>query len=133
MSEEGWRERGPTVEAGTSLKCQRHHNSRGAKQRLLAGLKPAKKPARPSGANKNLHLLAPILPPCTRLYVGGEDGKIERENEPRCLSSERPQKSSARQKNNCLSLILLGERKIYIYISHVEKLCEVNDVSWKYL
>jgi len=37
-----------TVEAGTSLKCQRHHNSRGAKERLLAVLEPAKKPARRS-------------------------------------------------------------------------------------
>lgn len=34
---------GPSKEAGTSLKCQRHHNSRGAKERLLAVLEAGKK------------------------------------------------------------------------------------------
>ena len=50
-------------EAGTSLKCQRHHNSRGAKERLLAVAEPAKK----GSQSLDEQIKVPSTAPCTRL------------------------------------------------------------------
>lgn len=54
---------GRSKEAGTSLKCQRHHNSRGAKERLLAVAEPAKK----GSQSLDEQIKVPSMAPCTRL------------------------------------------------------------------
>jgi len=76
--ERGGRDR--TVEAGTSLKCQRHHNSRGAKERLLAVLEPAKKPARRSQEEEEeqIKIASTFRPlPTLRARVFTLEGKTE--------------------------------------------------------
>lgn len=107
MKRAGGRNAGLTVEAGTSLKCQRHHNSREAKERLLAGLEPAKKSQLATQEQIKFactfYRLPSLPPPCTRLSVGGEDERLKgRTSRALFVQRREPQKFPARQKDDLL-------------------------------
>lgn len=139
--------RDSTVEAGTSLKCQRHHNSREAKERLLAGLEPAKKSQLAIEEQIKiactfyplLSLHPAPLPPRARVFsLEGKTRDWKGERAARCLSSEGGLKSPRQDKRTIYPPFALWSSRVVVLGKrgenkrkqiHVEKLCEVNDVS----